>query len=696
MPDSSHKLLEDISLSQIPSLPPVLERLLELCAGEEASLDELAALIDKDVALSARVIAVANSPAYYRRTPYVSLKWALITLGYRTVRAIAFTAALYQYFSESRCFDQSELRRFWRHVLATAVGARRLAALSKAADPDEAWLAGLMHDIGKMALAVNAPEEWAALRNEKVDPNARAELEHSRIGISHAAIGADTLMRWGLPAFVADAARFHHASLDTLWDAHPLVRAVCLANVIARPDGEFSMEHAVRAAGLFGLSGGVVAGLRSEVKGEVAEIEKMLGISSEIRLPPARDEDPLGARLLQAALLDAVAAPAGGDGDETSFVTAALTSVAILFDARSALLFEYDAADNRLRACPGAGQDARLRELELPLSDGRSLLAQSLLTRAAAQAGVDAGQSVLDRQIAGLLGGSVLMCLPLVAGERAVGVLVLGLREGLAERLLRQSTLLSGLAHDLARRWDTLRLDRDLRRTQINDLNILHNAQIRRAVHEINNPLTIVRNYLAILGDRLGSGHEAQEELQIIREEIDRVADLVLRLPDGEDESSHGAGATDINALVRDLSRLLEGSLLIGRAGIRIDLDLDEGLPVLHTARNTLKQILLNLGKNAIEALDGGGTLRFSTQDYVYLDGAPHVSIEVADDGPGIPPQILANLFQPVTSTKGSRHSGLGLSIVRNLVDALGGRINCRSTPATGTVFQIFLPREPA
>lgn len=149
---------------------------------------------------------------------------------------------------------------------------------------------------------------------------------------------------------------------------------------------------------------------------------------------------------------------------------------------------------------------------------------------------------------------------------------------------------------------------------------------------------------------------------------------------------------TDLNTLIRDVANLLRPTL-IKPAQLKLELTLDNAIPTIAAARNSVKQILVNLVKNAAEALGAGQTITIQTEDSIYIGNEPFVAIVVADDGPGLPPQILAALFEPVTSTKGKGHSGLGLSITKRLVDELRGRITCRSNAAQGTQFQILIPR---
>ena len=106
---------------------------------------------------------------------------------------------------------------------------------------------------------------------------------------------------------------------------------------------------------------------------------------------------------------------------------------------------------------------------------------------------------------------------------------------------------------------------------------------------------------------------------------------------------------------------------------------------------DTLKQILVNLVKNAIEAMRSAGEVQIVNNGHVNRDGTLFVELRVIDNGPGIPPDILASLFQPVQSTKGTGHQGLGLSIVHGLIKENQGTITCRSSNK-GTHFEMLLP----
>ncbi len=684
-------LLEDGQVTRLPSPPLLLARLLEAFAGEEVSFEELTSLIGRDPALSARVIAVANTPYYYRSGKADSLKRVLITLGLPTVRTIAVTASVYQYFSDTPGLRGALLTRCWRHGFLTAVLARSLIGLTRQGGAEEAYLAGLLHDLGQLVLAVKLPDAYPALLADAGESALDPAAEREQIGVGHDELGARLLQQWGLAPFVVDAVRFHHEPSAALRDAHPLVRAVHLANLLAH-DPDATSDAVVRAAAVFGLGGDILADLCARAAEEVRLVQQAMGVEGEADEPPAQ-QGPLAEQMQRHALLDAVRQQFDGEQGEDELASAILRGATILFDVDAVLLFEYDPAANRVRGRAGLEREARLNELELPLEEGRSVLAQSLLTRSVSASEEGDAGSVLDRQIARLLQRPVVVCLPLLGrDDEPVGVLVFGVVRAQAERLARQSSLLMAFAHDVAGRWQGWRRRQLASAAREEELAAEFDARARRVVHEANNPLTIMRNYLALLGGRLDAEHAAQDDLKILREEIDRVAGILSGLRQTPEQEADASAPVDLNGLVRDLGRLWQGSLLVGRQ-VELALDLDPAVPPLTTGRNALKQVLINLARNGVEAMGEKGRLQIATRDYVYLDGQAFVELTVADDGPGLPPQVLANLFRPVVSHKGGNHAGLGLSIVKSLVDELGGRISCRSSETGGATFQILLPR---
>jgi signal transduction histidine kinase len=149
-------------------------------------------------------------------------------------------------------------------------------------------------------------------------------------------------------------------------------------------------------------------------------------------------------------------------------------------------------------------------------------------------------------------------------------------------------------------------------------------------------------------------------------------------------------GGAEVNRVVRDVVLLFRSTEFVPDS-VRIVVQTQDTPSDVEGTADTLKQILVNLVKNAIEAMPDGGEIQIANTGHVNRDGRLYTELCVRDSGPGMPPEILANLFLPVRSTKGSGHQGLGLSIVNSLVKKSQGLITCRSGNK-GTSFEILLP----
>jgi signal transduction histidine kinase len=148
----------------------------------------------------------------------------------------------------------------------------------------------------------------------------------------------------------------------------------------------------------------------------------------------------------------------------------------------------------------------------------------------------------------------------------------------------------------------------------------------------------------------------------------------------------------NVNSVVQGMLALYGESLFAAR-GISVDTLSSPELASVRGDRDSFKQILLNLWKNSAEAMPDGGRLRIEMRDSVQDGECWYVEILLSDTGPGIPPDVMERLFQPLDPHRRPAHSGVGLSIVASLVTQLGGKIVCQSSTAQGTCFSIRLPQ---
>ena len=215
----------------------------------------------------------------------------------------------------------------------------------------------------------------------------------------------------------------------------------------------------------------------------------------------------------------------------------------------------------------------------------------------------------------------------------------------------------------------------------------------RKIAHEINNPLGIISNYIASMKLRLSDNEQIKNELTIIDEEIHRISSLIVQMDMFSKDPVFPFELTDVNAAIEDIIQLVNASHS-STSGMVISFSPDNKLPYIVTSKDAIKQILINLLKNAVEAMDNGGTVTVTTRLPAedMAAGKEGIEIIVADTGPGLPESVKADLYTPFVTTKQNGHSGLGLSIVHKTVKDLGGRILHTSSPTDGTSFSIFLP----
>ncbi len=210
--------------------------------------------------------------------------------------------------------------------------------------------------------------------------------------------------------------------------------------------------------------------------------------------------------------------------------------------------------------------------------------------------------------------------------------------------------------------------------------------------HEINNPLEAIKNALYLLTNKTSPDDPNAKFLQIATKETDRVSRILrqmlgfYRAPKME--------PTDINHLIEDSENLIEKHLRQNR--VKIDNDLDAGLPMVIASPDQIKQVLLNLMLNAQQAMPHGGTIYVSTR--VSHGGDPEflmsdsVHIQIRDTGKGIAEEHLPHIFEPFFSTKDEKGTGLGLWVSQGIVQAHGGSIKLRSRENRGTTFSVALP----
>ncbi|WP_018872877.1 HDOD domain-containing protein [Thioalkalivibrio sp. ALJ16] len=687
----------------LPSLPQALSAVLDATQADEADFQSLARAILQDAGMSSRLLQAANSPFYFRGSPCRTIDRALFSLGLDTVRSLALTAAIQQLFGAFGMRHRAYVRIVWRRSLTCAGLAQALATLTRYPRPEEAYLAGLLIDVGRLVrLAEDEGHYWPILQTATDDPHLIA-TERETYGRHYGELGGDCLEAWGLGRFLADAVRYHLEPAERVRDAHHLVKLVNLAHALvclpatlsAAAEPECNEAALAAADTLFGLNEGLARELRNRADEDVRrvagalEIELAPSAAAAESGPEASDraaERALGMRVRDLTELERINAEMARAASLQERCLAARRALYLTLGISQSLLFLMDADQQSVSAWV---EDEETPDFTLPLLPGRSLVTDTLLDREILRHEEDnaAGLPVIDQQLFRLCEAERLWSYPLLAdGDQPAGVLILGLSQHEAETLEARSDFIRSLAREIAR---ALARAAPPPAAPSEDM-----QRIRETVHEAGNPLSIIQNYLGVLHRKLGEEHEARHELGLIKDEIDRVGRILLRLRDPDAVPADDNGPASLNGLVRQIADIVDGSLCRTR-NIRLHLDLTPADPPLTVPADHLRQILTNLLKNAAEAQPSGGEITIATRAPTTVSGRRVVPLSVADRGPGLPPEIQAAAFAPVASTKGSGHSGLGLSIVKRLTEEIGAGLAFTSTSA-GTRFDLALPLPPA
>jgi signal transduction histidine kinase len=206
-----------------------------------------------------------------------------------------------------------------------------------------------------------------------------------------------------------------------------------------------------------------------------------------------------------------------------------------------------------------------------------------------------------------------------------------------------------------------------------------------RVAHEVNNPLAIIKTAIRIIRHQRQAADPATEDLQVIEEEIDRIARIIRELLDFA-RPTPTRDLVQVNTVIRSLEGLLAQNLR--ERQIALDVILEPKLPLVRISADQLKQVILNMVRNAEDAMPQGGPLVIRTARKSQM-----VEVSVTDTGCGIAKEHLGRLFDPFFTTKAKEKGlGLGLSVSYGIIKGANGRITVNSEVGKGSTFRVSLP----
>lgn len=696
----------------LPALPNALGALCEQLDQREYSPSAIVAILRCEPSLLVQTLRLAPAAVLPGAPIDDHLSAAVAVLGRSGLELLISTTLarhLDQYLNARLLAEQ---KRRWRRALSSALSAKHLAASFDPAQAEIAYLCGLLREVGELSGIAPLQPVVEVIAYAK---RPLAELEQALPLIKVVSVAGNLSLDQGNwdGAFVSKLLARHAGIEPEVFERALVAASTELAEIAAR----------------FSLGQG-----EGNTRGEGSE-DSLLHPCLTAFLCRRLES---GVRLIAPDSAQTEQSPPWGWLAQllwARYEIAPLTIWQLAKDTRQPVL----------RCCftsVGAERAALLQQLPVTTAHapGRAWLSQGV-----AHLGVHVRSeaSLADQQLLALLGSAGLLCLSFEAEQAGADkrdyVLMGGLpqaslgsdQDALASIVLEVAE--SVLSQAGADRQSVAESHQGSSEPQLSEApstapqpsgaSDLDRLMLRKTVHEIRTPLSVMKTYLGLLKQKMPESDSTHAELGILGEEIDRVNGLLSQLTDSTQAESRQW--VSVNQVVTDMLALV-GKQQPAAASVQIRTDLDPDLPAIFSLRDRIKQILLNLLKNALEAQPNGGAIEVITRAGGGTPAADSIRLSVRDQGPGLSDAIKARLFEPFNSskadadaggdanasavsglgsasslgdveganTKASTSRGLGLYIVRAAAASLGGQIRVSSHSGKGTEFVVELPVE--
>ncbi len=726
-------------LEELPTLPAVAVRLLQLTTTSDSDAKEVVRLIESDQSLSAKILSMARRAGSGVRSDAATIEKVVLLLGFEAVRNAVLSIKVFEVFNRQSpaaggAFDRKE---FWKHSLAVACAGQLLAEQVRwRIDPEEAFVCGLLHDVGKVALHVCLPKSFDRVVQQTNAHNACiADIERKLLGVDHTVVGRRLAMRWGFPGEIVESMWLHHHTPPALPDViehRRLVNLVYLADLIAREQrigysGNFAFsQHAPEAVAEVGLDRVVLGRVIPRLASCIEERAHLIGLddvtSSGLYLQAlssaneelARANDSLtqtnrrlAARSQFFQALCQLTEHVRSDDSVSQVCGAAAECIRTGIGLASAIVFTHTSPEGTcyvgLADAEESGGELLCIEPGVPTAGVPEAAPPPAggpwLTPVQPSADV-----VLDRY-ASQLGDPPYWMFPIMHGGRRIGAAVFACSQDLLSHCSAHAAELESLSAavgltlaNVQARTSAERLSEELadinRRLQQAQSSLLRTRSLAMvgemaagAAHELNNPLAVISGRAQLLRD-LVTDERAHQALTTIHEQAHRCSQIVSELMEFAKPQSPCARAVSLQEVLGKLRSSWLSQLHLHEEQFVIELS-DE-LPNVRVDPDQLERVLNELIRNAFEAMSSDqAKLVINCQQ----DVSDRVTVAVRDNGRGMSQHVLEHAFDPFFSDRpAGRGRGMGLSRAYRLSQINDVRLWLESAPGEGTAAWLSIP----
>ena len=719
----------------LPTLPSVAMRLLQITSAEDSDAQQVIDAVKSDASLTAKIITLCRAASRGVSRQTLTIDQAVILLGFDAIRNAVLSIKVFEAFADDRASDaqteSGEFDRagFWRHCLAVAVAAEMIAARHSEfndIDPAEAFVCGLLHDIGKLALEHVLPKSYRRVIQLTDQTTGKiAQIERKVLGIDHHTAGKRLAEEWGLGHQLADVIWLHGSPYASL------------------PD----LPHK-RMVGLIGLADAHVRAQHIGYSGNHKLVEDLAAFASAIGLDPQRTQQ--AANELQDQLEKRAAALGLGSApDRRLFLESIMQANELLGRLNSQLDVQQrksrrqakaitaisqfhiaarqngstaaDAISNVVQSAAGVLGEGRYgivyqpsgqREWQIGQYNAEGRIVRSQLVdpptgfeelsavyrRDEVPVGWMSVLPWLTDYLVGFADLRQLHMLPLPCAWGTAAVLVHEHDDLPAPEQLDALALTWGAAiaaatqHEGARRLGEQLAEANRELTEAQD-SLLHHQSMAKlgemaagAAHEMNNPLAVISGRAQLLSMKLEKGSREQADATLVFEQAQKLSDLITALHLFAEPPRPVTKPVTLQEVMTRAINLVRG-VLPDAPAVRFTPPAD--LPTLRTDQAHLASVMAELIINAHES-ESSQSIQVVAQVDPLDD---RFIIKVIDKGKGMDAHTLAHAFDPFFSAKqAGRKPGLGLAKAQRLIEGLGGRIEMVSLLDEGTTATVELP----
>lgn len=271
-------------VGDLPAMPAVAMKVMEMVGDQATSARALQGIIQRDQALTAKVLKIANSAMFGVSRDITTLSHAIVMLGFDTIRSVVLAASTKSIFFKCKGIAGFSGNLLWEHSLVAAAIARRLASKLDGVGVEESFISGLLHDIGKSVLNINFFDKYSEVVRETYNTDGDwVRIERKLLGFDHSQVGAVVVRKWNLARTLEEAVRYHH-NPKVAGEFPVLTATVALADEIANTLGKDSDRrpawdaYSSAAVRMLGIGRADLDGLMEEMSNLMKDDEALFSI----------------------------------------------------------------------------------------------------------------------------------------------------------------------------------------------------------------------------------------------------------------------------------------------------------------------------------------------------------------------------------------------------------------------------------